>query len=360
MKTGFRVLARAAMLAVVIGVLGAPAGASAQQQIMITPDSKLLDEHGEQIGYSDFMKKMETGAFMPQPVMEDGKVVAYRLAPRPAGAGGDDARRRMKVRRINSSPIDGPVVIDTVSHHYLFAPIGVYNGEEWFHYYVIFDTGTFVPVILLPEFMEEIGKVEKVRVGGVEITGPPTGSYGMPDGIRNMNRFRTEAPEKFEDRTIAGIIGASLFENYLVSIDSRSGRVTLRPLDSAQRTLHPEAPIAATTYRTDARNIWFPVTINGVEGFAHYDTGNPNFMYIVENVLNKGAGAVQSFVVGDGDLAPEFGEIEPRAEKDLVPRYGDLAGEMNLLVNFGNRATDNLVVTIDPRDKMLYFERRND
>lgn len=358
MKTGFLVLVRAVGLAVTLAaMLGGPAGAVAQQQIMITPDSKLFDEHGEPIGYAEFMKRMESGAFMPRPVRENGEVVAYRLAPREAGAG--DMRRRSESMRINSSPIDGPVVIDTVSHHYLFAPIDVYNGEEWFHYYVIFDTGTFVPVILLPELMEEIGKVEKVRVGDVEITGPPIGSFSMNDLIRDMNRFRTEAPEKFEDRAIAGIIGGSLFENYLVSIDSRSGRVTLRPLDSAQRTLRPDAPIASTTYRPDGRNIWFPVLINGAEGFAHYDTGNPNAMIMSADVLASGEGAVRSFVVGGVDLVPTFGEIKPRGEQGFLNRYGNQADGMNLLVNLGNRATDNLIVTIDPREKVLYFERRD-
>ncbi len=356
MKTGILVLIRAAALA---AMLGAGAGAVAQQQIMITPDSKLLDEHGAPIEYAEFMKRMETGAFMPRPVMEDGEVVGYRLASRESRPAAGE-RGRAESKRINSSPIDGPVVIDTVSHHYLFAPIDVYNGVEWFQYYVIFDTGTFVPVILLPEFMKEVGKVEKVRVGGVEITGPPIGSFSMNDMIRDMNRFRTEAPEKFEDRTIAGIIGGSLFENYLVSIDSRSGRVTLRPLDSAQRTLNPDAPIASTTYRPDGRNIWFPVSINGAEGFAHYDTGNPNAMIMSADVLASGDGAVRSFVVGGVDLAPTLGEIKPRGEESFLNRYGNQADGMNLLVNLGNRATDNLIVTIDPRDKMLYFERRGD
>lgn len=359
MPTMLRSSMLACALAAAIGLLAAPAASLSQQPIMITPDSNLLDERGEPIEHAEFMKQMETGAFMPQHVRDEhGAIVAYRLSPRAPGAGGGDMPRQSEAMRNASTPIDGTVVIETVSHLYLFAPIEVYNGHEWFHYYVVFDTGTFVPVILLPEAMKELGKVEKIRVGDVEIIGPPIGAYSMPDGIRNMNRFRTEAPEKFEERTIAGIIGWSLFENYLVSIDSRSGHLTLRPLDSEQRTLHAEPPTARTTYRPDGRNIWFPVTINDVEGYAHYDTGNPHSLIITHELLEKGDGLVQSFMVGGVNLASEFGEIEPVVESDLSRRYGDVVKNLSLLVNVGNRATDNLVVTIDPRDKVLYFERR--
>jgi len=332
--------------------------ALAQEQILITPDSTLLDEHGEPIEYGEFMKRMETGEFMPRPVRgEDGSITAYRLAVKPA-AGEGEARRRLEAMRIRSTAIDAPVAVDVVSHHYLFAPIDVFNGEEWFHYYAIFDTGTLVPVILLPEIMKEFGKAEKVRVGGVEFTSPPMGAYSMPDAIRDMNRFRTEAPEKFEDRAIAGIIGGSLFENYLVSIDSRSGRLTLRPLDSEQRTLRAEAPIAATAYRPDMRNVWFPVTVNGIEGFVHYDTGNPNRSIIAGEALEETGGALRSFVVGGVDIVPLLGEGAPIVEEDMRRRYGEVMDEMNVLANLGNRSTDDLIVTIDPREKTIYFERR--
>ncbi len=334
------------------------ATAFAQQPIMITPDSTLLDQHGEAIEYKEFMERMETGEFLPQPVRgEDGSVIAYRLTAKPAV---EEAARRQEAMRIHSTAIDGPAVVEAVSHHYLFAPIDVFNGEEWSHFYAIFDTGTFVPVILLPEIMEELGKMEKVRIGGVEFENLPTGSFSMPDLIRDMNRFHGEAPEKFEDRRIAGIIGGSLFENYLVSIDSRSGRLILRPLDSAQRTLRSEAPIAATTYRADMRNIWFPVTINGVDGYAHYDTGNPNRSIIAADALEEAGGALRSFVVGGVNVARIMGEGEPIVEEDMRRRYGDLMEEIPVIANLGNRSTDDLIVTIDPRERKVYFERRGE
>jgi hypothetical protein len=124
-------------------------------------------------------------------------------------------------------------------------------------------------------------------------------------------------------------------------------------MDSEQRTFHSVHPIAQVRYTFEYGNIWFPVTINGKEGFAHLDTGNPYFD-VDSGIISNEDDPIESIIFGGTDLADYFSDVEFRSE-ELAPSYQGT--EIDLIATFGNRAAMPFVITIDPRDQMLYFEK---
>jgi len=346
-----------------LSLIGLPeSSAQAQSMVMITEDSRLEDASGSRLTHDEFIERMGSGRFTTVPITDDtGTTIGYRLVPR--SKAGDQAQgepatapRTVTLPHIVSSPIEQPVTVDLVRHHHLFLPIDIHDGTEWRRYRVLLDTGTFVPLILDPEL--GLDSVQRARIADVEFSQFSTGRFEPFGMIRDMNRYLKEKPDLFDDRPIVGIAGVSLLRNYLVSIDAAGSKLTLRPLDSEQRTLRNAPPIASTAYRTEMTNIWIPATVNGVEGFVHYDTGSPYFFALPE-VLEQGNGLVDSLVIGGTNLAatqpqrPDAAPLSARP-KDLGQAYQTVP--LNVIAQLGNDASDRWIITIDPRDTRLYFE----
>jgi len=352
--TGFpflRVLCAVSIVAI------SAATACAQSTVMITEDSVLRDASGSDITHSEFFTLIDTGRYGTEPITDDsGKVIGYRLVNSGEAVAAGEAGRAAGTR-IQSTPINDATPIDLIRYHYLFLPIDLHDGETWREYLVVLDTGTFVPLILDPEL--PVGEEQKARVGGVEFSSFPSGRFEPFDVIRDMNRFRQERPDLFGDRRIVGIAGISLFQNYLASIDAASSRLTLRPLDSERRTLHEIDPIVSVRYRPDMGNIWLPVNINGVSGFAHYDTGSPH-TFVADEILERGEGRLESMVIAGVELANALhtnpdGDSPATQSKDLGPAYESVP--FDVIAQFGCDGSDRWIVTIDPRDTRVYFER---
>ncbi len=323
------------------------------QQVMLTPDSQVQDQEGKKITYDEFVQKMNTGQFNPVPVQdESGKHIGFRLAPRESSSAvGENSANRRRVQS-KSTEIEGSEKLQFIYKDYLFAPVEFYNGETWTTKWMVFDTGTFIPVILLPEVAAEIGAIQKIKMGGVEVFNPQVGSYEFNDLVRNLNRYRERHPELFGDHEIAGIVGLPLLSNYLISIQAQTGEVTLRPMNSAQRTLYSKAPMAQAQYQSEQGNIWFPVTINGQKGFAHLDSGNPYFD-VDSNIISKDQ-TMESFMVGETDLTEYLKMVEFRSDP-LKSRYQGVG--LDVISVFGNLAANPFVITIDPREQIIYFEK---
>ncbi len=333
------------------------------QQMRITPDTVFKDHTGAEIEREEFRDRLQTGRYRPVPIHDDeGELIGYRLNPREGelpAKGGPGAGRVQQIA-IDSTPIGGPVTIELIRFNYLFIPLEVFNGEEWASHLFIFDTGTFIPIIMLEELRGEFGTIETARVAGLEFERPTQGKSEHIDRmIHRMNdRYSQESPEIFGDRPIAGVVGINMFSNYLVSVDAREGLITLRPMDSEQRTLFDADPVAKTAYRGDQHNIWFPVSVNGHEGYAHLDTGNPQF-HIDSRVAEGGDGEVfRSFVVGGMNLAPCY-EREGAASPNPRPLGGRYPFDtFEVIAAVGNHGIEPFVVTVDRREQTLYFERR--
>lgn len=321
----------------------------AQQQVMVTPDTYVEDQTGNEITYEVFVEKMNTGQFFPLSLKdENGEHIGFQLSPKNESPSDIPSQKL----GLQSSKIDGAVSLNFIYRDHLFAQIEFYNGRTWTTKWMVYDTGTFIPVILLPEVAAKIGTVQKIRIGDIEVNEPPMGSFGSNDLLRNLKRYKDQFPDEFGEFEVAGIVGLPVFSNYLTSIHANTGKITLRPIDSEQRTLNADDPIARVPYRSDQGNIWFPVTVNGRDGYAHLDTGNPYFD-VDSDVEFHDDDHIEYLMIGGTDLADYFNEMEFRSE-DMEPRYQGV--EIDVISAFGNRAAGPFIITIDPRDKMLYFE----
>src|SRR6056297_3384862 len=208
----------------------------AQQQVMVTPESYVEDQHGIEITYDEFVAQMNTGQFIPLPLNnDDGEHIGFRLRPRNETTS-ENAGASTAEFNLQSSEIDDAVTLDFIYRDYLFAPVQFYNGQTWTTKWMIYDTGTFIPIILLPEVAAEIGPVQKIKIGNIEVNDPPVGSYEFNDLLRSLNRYKDQFPDEFGEFDIAGIAGLPVLSNYLTSIHAKTGQLTLRPIDSFQRT----------------------------------------------------------------------------------------------------------------------------
>jgi len=325
------------------------------QQVMVTPDSYLEDQHGNEITYDQFIEKMNTGRFMPAPIYdEEGKVKGFRLSSHEEAPALDLSGMNREIK-LESTEITESVSLDFIYRDYLFLPVEFFNGEEWISQWMVFDTGTFIPMILLPETAEKVGTVQKIKMGDIEILNPGIGSFEFNDLLRNLNRYRDNHPDLFGEREIAGIAGLPMLTNYLVSLEFKKGKITLRPIDSVQRTLYDKKSVTSVEYRSDLNNIWFPVTINGREGYAHLDTGNPYFD--IDNRVIEDHHDFNSFKIDDREIGKYLDTDNLRIE-DFAGRYGHVG--LDVIAAFGNHAASEFVITIDPREKKLYFEQLRD
>jgi len=338
------------------GFLGT--GARAQSMIMIDEDSVLKDASGSTLTEAEFIERLESGRYRVEPIKgASGRDIGYRLIDKARAPAGGEAEANPKLN-IRSTAIDAPAPIDLIRHHYLFLPVDLHDGEAWREYLFVLDTGTFVPLIIDPEL--DPMQPGRARVGGIELSGVPTGTFEPFAMVRDLNRFRDELPDKFGDHRIAGIAGISLLRNYLVSIDASEPRLILRPLESERRTLFERDPVVSVDYRTEQDNIWIPAVVNGIEGFVHYDTGSP-VTHILPEILDRADGSVESVLVGGVDLAgalhapgdPRGSDIRP---KDIGPAYSGVP--LDVIAQLGCAGSDRWIITLDPRDSRVYFESR--
>lgn len=253
--------------------------------------------------------------------------------------------------------LDGPVEVPMkVADRRLLVPATVHGPEGSKAVLFLFDTGTFAPVIWLPEIRDAVGtrdgRLDSVTVAGVTVERPVAGSYGSPDALREGGRRARDAADRFGDRPVAGILGAPIFRDAILSLDAARERLVVRPADSGRRRLLGRDPVAVADYRSARNNVWIPAVVDGVRGFAHLDTGN--FATWVDTAPGPGGtGRPDSLVVGDVDLMPHLSGAAFR-EVDRPDAYGSVP--LDVIANLGVDALSALVVTIDAARERIYFE----
>lgn len=323
------------------------------QNVMVTPESYLENSEGNEITYQEFVKLMDTGLYRPMPIMDqDGKQIGFRLVSI------RDAKTNRQIRTtdqisVESTEIDQTETVRFIYRDYLFVLVEFLNGDSKLKKWMVFDTGTLIPLILLPEVAAEIGHVERVRLGNIEIVKPPIGSYEFNDLLRGLNRYREQYPDEFGEIEVGGIAGLPLISNYLTSLDLQSGSMILRPLESNRRSLKSVPPFASVSYQFAHGNIWFPVSVNGQQVIAHLDTGNP-YLDLDSSLIDGQNGTVSSLLVDKVGLEKVY-ERSGYRSADFGNRYQSVSQDVRVV--FGNQALKPFIITIDPQEQRLIFEK---
>lgn len=252
--------------------------------------------------------------------------------------------------------LDGPVEVPMeVARGRLLVPATVHGPEGSKEVLFLFDTGTFAPVVWLPEIREAVGthggRLDSVTVGGVTVERPAAGRYSAPDALREGGHRARDAADRFGDRPVAGIMGGPMFRKAILSLDARRERLVLRPVDSRRRTLFDREPVAAADYRTEQRNIWIPATVDGTGGYVHLDTGYTR-TWVARSATD--GSDVASYRIGGVELLPYLPGAELRVE-ERSERYQGVP--LEVVANLGVDALAGLVVTIDAPRERVYFER---
>lgn len=336
-------------LALVVVLLLASPGSA---QVRVTPDSHLENAAGEEITYDRFVELMGTGHYVPRPIEEDGAVIGYRLAER-----GGDGSAPQEDSGVWDRPMTGPIrgvrdgaaVPMEAADGRLLVPVTLHGRGSSLEASLIFDTGTFAPVIWLPEMAETVGELDSLSLGPVTVERPVTGSFGAPDALRRSAERARRAALRLGERPVAGIMGWSLVSELVVSLDVAGGRLVLRPPDTPRRTLREREPVAAADFRRLRHNVWIPARVNGEEGYVHLDTGSPHTEVDDERVR----GTVRSYVVGGTDLLPHLSN-EVFHPEDQGKAYRSVP--LEVVADLGVDALGNLIVTLDGPRGRIYFE----
>ncbi|MHA7056471.1 hypothetical protein ACWGOQ_0004585 [Aquimarina sp. M1] len=321
------------------------ANLSAFSQSMITERSYLENENGKEITYEAFVSKMDSGKFTMIPLQNDAKeVIGYRLKSLVEIK--DKLNKKIASTKIEIGEI---VELNVIYHKHILIPVTFNSENESKEAWMIFDTGTFIPVIITNEsFKKELGRLESVELNGLKISNPITGTYGLPSVIQQYNdTYTNEIGDKLNGKKIVGIMGYQLLKDYLVSIDLGDGKIYLRNQLTKEKAILSNKYFKVN-YRDDIQNIWLPVKINNTEGFAHLDTGYP-FTWVEESLIAK---KIDSFTISNFDVF-KHQYIDYKMTKQ-TNNYSNLP--FQLIANIGNNLLKNFVVTIDSVNKQLFFE----
>lgn len=269
------------------------------------------------------------------------------------------ARAQVRARPDLTGPIrglDGAVEVPMeVAGGRLLIPATLHGPGGSRTVLVMFDTGTFVPVLLLSEAREAVGTrdgyLDSLTVDGATVQRPATGRHGSPGALRRVLRRAREAADRFTELPLAGVLGGSAFHRAIASLHVAGERLVLRPADSERRTLYDREPVAAADYRSEQHNIWIPATVDGTGGHAHLDTGYSRSWVAASAVSGR---TPASFRVGGVDLLPHLSGAAPRAE-ERGERYDSVP--LDVVANIGVDALTRLVVTVDAPRQRVYFER---
>lgn len=332
----------------------AAASGPAAAQVRVTPETHLENVHGDSISYERFVELVNSGRFVPAPIREgEDEVIGYRLVRSER----DDSAAAREALAGAIRGLDGPVEVPMeVADRRLLVPATVHGPRGSKEVLFLFDTGTFAPVVWLPEIRDAVGtrdgRLDSVKVADVTVERPVTGRYGSPEALRRGGERAREAADRFTDRPVAGIMGGSIFSGALLSLDAARERLVLRPADSGRRPLFDRELLAAVRYRNELHNVWIPATVDEKEGYAHLDTGNFG-TWVDTRPGPGGRGRPGSLVVAGVDILPFLDEAAFR-EVDRTDAYAGVP--LDVVANLGVDALRELVITVDGPRGQVYFE----
>ncbi len=313
-------------------------------QSMITEGSYLENEDGKEMSYTAFVKKMNTGKYTMTSLQNESKeVIGYRLKPL------ESTKESFHKATESKIEIGETVELDVIYHNHILIPVTFNSESKSEEAWMLFDTGTFVPIIITDnEFKAKVGPIKSVELNGFKINNPVTGSYGSPKVIQRYNDlYSSEIGDKLHGKKIVGIMGYQLLRDYLVSIDLSKGKIYLRNQHTINKSISTNRSYQVN-YREDLQNIWLPVTINNIKGFAHLDTGYP-FTWVEESLVKN---EVESFMINGIDV---FKQIDIKYKiTQQSQNYANLS--FPLIANIGNNLLQHFIITIDSVNKQLLFE----
>lgn len=315
------------------------------QNVMITKNSQLENIDGQKIEYEKFMEMMETGKYQPKAIKDkEGKTLGYRLFVK------KESSKKVETNVLSEIPIGKTVSLEIVYHKHILLPVkfNTPNGTE--EAWLIFDTGTFLPIFVTPAFQKKISLSKSLNIGDIVVEDPAFGSYQFPEVIDNYNlRYTKEAAKQLRGKPIVGVIGFPMFSDYLISIDVKNQKLHFRNQKSANKMLANTEPFAEVKYRSDLNNIWFPVKINNQRGYAHLDTGYPQTWVEKTQVSGK----IKTFSVNEIEFIKKIKQVT----FDLLEQKENYSSlKFSLVSNVGNDFLESFILTIDSKEKTLYFE----
>lgn len=331
---------------------------NATSQIGVRKDSYLEDVNGKKIDYQTFVSKMDTGKYSLIEVKnEDGKAVGYRLVLKtditmqPTN-NYDTANMLMggSIFPERSIGIDETIAVELIHHNHLLIPLEFINkDEESKEGWVIFDTGTFVPLIITDDaFRTDLGQLKSVSLNGFKINLSVVGGFSNAGQLAEMaDRYEKELGERLRGKPIVGMMGFSLLKSLSVTIDVANKTLILGSNDKAVK---PNHKIDIVNYeQANNQNIWIPVEIDNQKGYVHLDTGYP-YTWIEETYFKEN---IKSYKIGDYELSESI--IKQFIPKSQQANYNNIP--FKLLGNIGNDFLTQFVVSINSKKKTISIEQ---
>jgi len=328
-------------------------------QMMINEGDYLEDEFSKPITYENFVEKMDSGKYTLVPITKEDQK-GYRLKKRTNESSNqnditDGGDTKMMKGNIPFRDIGLNEVIDVklIHHNHLLVKVKLESNQlNTETVWMIFDTGTYIPIIITDaELRESLGAIKSVYLNNFRIDSIANGSISGTDKINQMmGRYETDLGDKLEGYPIVGIMGFNLLSKLLVSIDIPHQRLVLRNIAKSEDKLETTKSIVSTTYKSAiSNNIWIPVMMNGVSGYAHLDTGY-SYNWSEESIFQKDK--ITTFKINDIDLLKGKNlDFKPLLQKE---NYRTIP--FTLLANIGNEFLLEYVITIDAVNQKVFFE----
>lgn len=331
---------------------------NATSQIGIRKDSYLEDTNGKKIDYQTFVSKMDTGKYsLVEAKNEDGIAIGYRLVlkaditMRPTN-NYDTANMMMdgSIFPERSIGVDESITVELIHHNHLLVPLEFMNkNEESKEGWVIFDTGTFAPLIITDDtFRTDLGQLKSVSLNNFKININVLGGFSDSEQLAKMaDRYEKELDEALKGKPIVGMIGFSLLKSLSVTIDVANKTLTL---GSNDKLFKPNDKIEIVNYKeANNENIWIPVEIDNHKGYVHLDTGYP-YTWIEEAYFKEN---IKSYKIGDYELSESvIKQFKPQSQQ---ANYNGIP--FKLLGNIGNDFLSQIVLTINSKKKTISIEQ---
>lgn len=331
---------------------------NATSQIGIRKDSHLEDTNGKKIDYQTFVSKMDTGKYsLVEAKNADGKAVGYRLVlktditMRPTN-NYNTANMMMggSIFPERSVGIDESITVELIHHNHLLVPLEFINkDEESKEGWVIFDTGTFAPLIITDDtFRTDLGQLKSVSLNDFKINLSVLGGFSNSEQLAKMaDRYEKELGEALRGKPIVGMIGFSLLKSLSVTIDVANKKLKL---GSNDKTFKPKDDIEIVNYKeANNQNIWIPVEIDNQKGYVHLDTGYP-YSWIEETYFKEN---IKSYKIGDYLLSESI--VKQFKPKSNQANYKNIP--FKLLGNIGNDFLSQIVLTINSKKQTISIEQ---
>ncbi len=330
-------------------------------QIGVRKDSHLEDTNGKKIDYQTFVSKMDTGKYsLAEAKNKDNKVIGYRLLLKTDATMRPTNNLGIANMMINGSifpersiGVNESIEVELIFHNHLLVPLEFINeDEESQEGWVIFDTGTFVPLLITDEaFRTDLGQLKSISLNDFKINLSVVGGFTNTEQLAKMaDRYEKELGQELRGKPIVGMIGFSLLRSLSVTIDVANKTLKLGSNDKIASSNELDNKIKTVEYKeANNQNIWLPVEIDEKEGYVHLDTGYP-YSWVEKTFFKKN---IKSYKIGGYKLPEDIiTQFKPKSQQ---ANYNNIP--FKLLGNIGNDFLSQFVVTINSKKKTISIKQ---